>query len=159
MDERDESWLPLPEDEGGCVVPPHDGYPVGVLHLNLLPILLPRRFLVVMDILKPEHLESSSVLQGLEYLDVPGSATKDYKLTFLSYKEGVFNTMVSVGSSLRGPSRSCGLPGKLLSCLHTSPGGIGGVLPAGTSPHAPLTCQALRWSRWGLRSTSGSGHG
>ncbi|NXS60518.1 HYDIN protein, partial [Brachypteracias leptosomus] len=55
----------------------------------------PQRFLVVMDILKPENMESSSVLQGLEYIDVPGSAKKDYKLTFLSYKEGVFNAMVT----------------------------------------------------------------
>uniref|UniRef100_A0A8C3KHX2 HYDIN axonemal central pair apparatus protein n=1 Tax=Calidris pygmaea TaxID=425635 RepID=A0A8C3KHX2_9CHAR len=55
----------------------------------------PQRFLVVVDILKPENLESSSVLRGLDYIDVPSSATKDYKLTFLSYKEGVFNTMVT----------------------------------------------------------------
>uniref|UniRef100_A0A8B9BFH4 HYDIN axonemal central pair apparatus protein n=1 Tax=Anser brachyrhynchus TaxID=132585 RepID=A0A8B9BFH4_9AVES len=55
----------------------------------------PQRFLVVMDILKPENLESGSVLRGLEYIDVPGSDKKDYKLTFLSYKEGVFNTMVT----------------------------------------------------------------
>ncbi|XP_008942476.1 PREDICTED: hydrocephalus-inducing protein-like, partial [Merops nubicus] len=55
----------------------------------------PQRFRVVVDILKPENLERSSVLQGLEYIDVPGSAKKDYKLTFLSYKEGVFNTMVT----------------------------------------------------------------
>ncbi|NXS93719.1 HYDIN protein, partial [Jacana jacana] len=55
----------------------------------------PQRFLVVVDILKPENLESNSVLQGLDYIDVPGSATKDYKLTFFSYKEGVFNAMVT----------------------------------------------------------------
>ncbi|NXI70129.1 HYDIN protein, partial [Anseranas semipalmata] len=55
----------------------------------------PQRFLVVMDILKPENLESGSMLRGLEYIDVPGSGKKDYKLTFLSYKEGVFNTMVT----------------------------------------------------------------
>ncbi|XP_059682609.1 hydrocephalus-inducing protein homolog [Gavia stellata] len=55
----------------------------------------PQRFLVVVDILKPENLESSSVLQGLDYIDVPGSAKKDYKLTFLSYKEGVFNATVT----------------------------------------------------------------
>ncbi|KAM9214465.1 hydrocephalus-inducing protein homolog [Leptosomus discolor] len=54
-----------------------------------------QRFLVVVDILKPEKLGSSSVLQGLEYIDVPGSAKKDYKLTFLSYKEGVFNATVT----------------------------------------------------------------
>ncbi|NXG68880.1 HYDIN protein, partial [Baryphthengus martii] len=55
----------------------------------------PQRFLVVVDILKPENLESSSVLQGLEYIDVPGSAKKDYKLRFFSYKEGVFSAMVT----------------------------------------------------------------
>ncbi|XP_067158936.1 hydrocephalus-inducing protein homolog [Apteryx mantelli] len=55
----------------------------------------PQRFLVIVDILKPEKLESSSVLQGLEYIDVPGSTQKDYKLTFLSYKEGVFSTKVT----------------------------------------------------------------
>ncbi|NXL46323.1 HYDIN protein, partial [Podilymbus podiceps] len=55
----------------------------------------PQRFLVVVDILKPDNLESSSVLQGLEYIDVPGSAKKDYKLTFLSYKEGIFSTTVT----------------------------------------------------------------
>ncbi|NXL83544.1 HYDIN protein, partial [Alectura lathami] len=55
----------------------------------------PQRFLVVTDILKPENLERGSVLHGLEYIDVPGSGRKDYKLTFLSYKEGVFNTMVT----------------------------------------------------------------
>ncbi|NWS72026.1 HYDIN protein, partial [Crotophaga sulcirostris] len=55
----------------------------------------PQRFLVVLDILKPENVESSSVLQGLEYIDVPGSAKTDYKLTFFSYKEGVFSTKVT----------------------------------------------------------------
>uniref|UniRef100_A0A8C9LFZ1 HYDIN n=1 Tax=Pavo cristatus TaxID=9049 RepID=A0A8C9LFZ1_PAVCR len=54
-----------------------------------------QRFLVETDILKPEDLESSPVLHGLEYIDVPGSGKKDYKLTFLSYKEGVFSTMVT----------------------------------------------------------------
>ncbi|KAM9289560.1 hydrocephalus-inducing protein homolog [Morus bassanus] len=55
----------------------------------------PQRFLVVVDRLKPEDLESSSVLQGLQYIDVPGSAKEDYKLRFLSYKEGVFNAKVT----------------------------------------------------------------
>lgn len=81
---------------GAVVYPPYYGYPVGVLSIDLHCILLTHRFLVVVDILKPENLESRSLLQGLEYIDVPGSAKKDYKLTFLSYKEGVFNTMVSV---------------------------------------------------------------
>ncbi|NXS73554.1 HYDIN protein, partial [Pandion haliaetus] len=73
--------------------------PCRTSYTELIPVLnwlnRPQRFLVVVDILKPENLESSSLLQGLEYIDVPGSAKKDYKLTFLSYKEGVFNTMVT----------------------------------------------------------------
>lgn len=83
--------------------PPPNGYPMGVLPVAFHCILLAHRFLVVVDILKPENLESSSVLQGLDYIDVPGSAKKDYKLTFLSYKEGVFNAMVSVDIRLWGP--------------------------------------------------------
>ncbi|NXG37545.1 HYDIN protein, partial [Dromaius novaehollandiae] len=68
-------------------------------HTELIPVSnwlnRPQRFLVVVDILKPEKLESSSVLQGLEYIDVPGCTQKDYKLTFLSYKEGIFSAMVT----------------------------------------------------------------
>ncbi|XP_042653703.1 LOW QUALITY PROTEIN: hydrocephalus-inducing protein homolog [Tyto alba] len=55
----------------------------------------PQRFFVVLNIAKPEKLQSRSVLQGLEYIDVPGSSKKDYQLTFLSYKEGVFNATVT----------------------------------------------------------------
>ena len=95
------------EEERGWVVPHHEGCPVGVLPVDLHCILLTHRFLVVVDMLKPENLESSSVLQGLEYIDVPGSAKKDYKLTFLSYKEAVFNAMVSVDMGLWGLPRSC----------------------------------------------------
>ncbi|NWH50429.1 HYDIN protein, partial [Fregata magnificens] len=73
--------------------------PCRTSYTELIPVTnwlnRPQRFLVVVDILKPENLESSSVLQGLEYIDVPGSAKKDYKLMFLSYKEGVFNAMVT----------------------------------------------------------------
>ncbi|NWX91311.1 HYDIN protein, partial [Nothoprocta pentlandii] len=73
--------------------------PCRTSHTELIPVSnwlnRPQRFLVVVDILKPEKLESSSVLQGLEYIDVPGCSQKDYKLTFLSYKEGLFNTMVT----------------------------------------------------------------
>lgn len=62
---------------------------------------------MVTEILKAEDVEHSSVLHGLEYIDVPGSGKKDYKLTFLSYKEGVFSTMVNADTRLQGPSRSC----------------------------------------------------
>jgi len=113
---------------------------VGVRPVDLLCILLTHRFLVIVDILKPENLEKSSVLQGLEYIDVPGSAKKDYKLTFLSYKEGVFNTMVSVDTGLWGPLRSCWLAEKLHACCYTSACPLVGtsVSSVGAEQRAPL---------------------
>lgn len=86
---------------------------MGVLRVDLHCVLLTHRFLVVIDMLKPENLESSSVLQGCSYMDVPSSAKKDYQLTFLSYKEGVFRAKVSEDTGLQGPSRSCWLTEKL----------------------------------------------
>ncbi|KAM4672094.1 hydrocephalus-inducing protein homolog [Amazona ochrocephala] len=73
--------------------------PCRTSHTELIPVCnwlhRPQRFLVVIDIHKPEKLESSFVLQGLEHIDVPGSAKKDYQLTFLSYKEVVINAVVT----------------------------------------------------------------
>ncbi|KAM4640218.1 hydrocephalus-inducing protein-like [Amazona ochrocephala] len=75
-------------------------------HTELIPVSnwlhRPQRFLVVIDMLKPENLESSSVLQGCSYIDVPSSAKKDYELTFLSYKEGVFSAKVTFLSETTG---------------------------------------------------------
>lgn len=75
---------------------------------------------MVIDVLKPENLESSSVLQGCSHIDVPSSAKKDYQLTFFSYKEGVFNAKVSGDTGLQGLSRSCWLTEKLHACFHAS---------------------------------------
>ncbi|XP_069724910.1 hydrocephalus-inducing protein homolog [Phaenicophaeus curvirostris] len=73
--------------------------PCRTSHTELIPVSnwleRPQRFLVEMHIVKPENMESRSVLQGLEYIYVPGSAKMDYKLTFFSYREGVFNTKVT----------------------------------------------------------------
>ncbi|XP_068267686.1 LOW QUALITY PROTEIN: hydrocephalus-inducing protein homolog [Nyctibius grandis] len=73
--------------------------PCRTSYTELIPVsnwlMRPQRFHVVMDMVQPKNLESSSVLQGLEYIDVPGSAKEDYKLTFLSYKEGVFTVRVT----------------------------------------------------------------
>lgn len=101
-------------------MPPGDGYPMGFLRSYPHYLLLIRRFLVVTEILQPEDPVGSSVLHGLEYIDVPGSGKKDYKLTFLSYKEGVFSTMVSVDTRLQGSSRSCLLAEKPHASFHTS---------------------------------------
>lgn len=59
------------------------------------------RFHVTVDVIKPEKLDSTTMLKGLDYMDVPASSRKDYKLTFFSYKEGVFSAKV-------GPSQAPG---------------------------------------------------
>ncbi|KAM9374294.1 hydrocephalus-inducing protein homolog [Phaethornis superciliosus] len=73
--------------------------PCRTSHTELIPVSnwlsRPQRFLVIVDILKPENLDRSTVLQGLEYMDVPGSAKKDYELTFLSYKEELYHASVT----------------------------------------------------------------
>ncbi|XP_009996299.1 PREDICTED: hydrocephalus-inducing protein homolog [Chaetura pelagica] len=54
-----------------------------------------QRFLVIVDVIKPEDQGEGPLLQGQEHMEVPGSAKKDYKLTFLSYKEGTFQASVT----------------------------------------------------------------
>ncbi|XP_068024510.1 hydrocephalus-inducing protein homolog [Melanerpes formicivorus] len=104
-------FFPLPDGEGLCFLLRGTAAPPGCSgsirrevpcrssHTQLLPVCnwlsSAQRFLVLVDILQPEKLESSPVLKGLEALEVPGSARRDYKLTFLSYTEGVFNTKVT----------------------------------------------------------------
>ncbi|XP_065519815.1 hydrocephalus-inducing protein-like [Lathamus discolor] len=65
-----------------------DGYPMGVLPVDLHCVLLTRRFLVVIDMLKPENLESSSVLQGCSYIDVTflNETTGEYLFHMVTFK-------------------------------------------------------------------------
>ena len=39
------------------------------------------------EYIKPEKLDAGTTIKGLDYIDVPRLATRDYKLTFHSYKE------------------------------------------------------------------------
>lgn len=55
----------------------------------------------MLEIIKPERLDSTVSLKGLDYVDVSGLATKDYKISFFSYKEGLFNAKVRQTSSLK----------------------------------------------------------
>uniref|UniRef100_A0A8C4S4T7 HYDIN axonemal central pair apparatus protein n=1 Tax=Erpetoichthys calabaricus TaxID=27687 RepID=A0A8C4S4T7_ERPCA len=54
----------------------------------------PQRFRVCIEIMKPEKIDITTELKGLDYVDVPASAKRDYKLTFFSYKEGVVQAKV-----------------------------------------------------------------
>ena len=45
--------------------------------------------------IKPEKLDPGTTLKGLDYIDVPGSAKRDYKLNFFAHKEGTYGAKVS----------------------------------------------------------------
>ncbi|CAH2323836.1 Hypothetical predicted protein [Pelobates cultripes] len=77
-----------------------------LLHVrNWLPKT--QRFRVVVDMVKPERLDSTTTIKGLDYLEVPGAAKRDYKLSFHSHKEGTFSTKVRPTHDIsRMPTRS-----------------------------------------------------
>ncbi|XP_056379319.1 hydrocephalus-inducing protein homolog [Hyla sarda] len=54
-----------------------------------------QRFRAIIEILKPERLDSATTIKGLDYVEVPGGAKRDYKLNFHSHKEGNFSTKVT----------------------------------------------------------------
>lgn len=53
------------------------------------------RFRVLMEILKPDNPDATVSLKGLEYMDVPASASRDYTMSFFAYREGTYSTKVS----------------------------------------------------------------
>ncbi|XP_075181569.1 hydrocephalus-inducing protein homolog [Anomaloglossus baeobatrachus] len=54
-----------------------------------------QRFRAIVEILKPERMDSATTIKGLDYVEVPGGARRDYKLNFHSHKEGTFSTKVT----------------------------------------------------------------
>ncbi|KAJ3332957.1 hypothetical protein HDU76_012454, partial [Blyttiomyces sp. JEL0837] len=51
----------------------------------------PQRFKVIMEVLKPDP---AFILKGMDFIDVPPLMTREYKLNFYAYKEGVTNAKV-----------------------------------------------------------------
>lgn len=54
-----------------------------------------QRFRVLMEILKPDNPDATVSLKGLEYMDVPASASRDYTMSFFAYREGTYSTKVT----------------------------------------------------------------
>ncbi|XP_077975805.1 hydrocephalus-inducing protein homolog isoform X2 [Styela clava] len=54
----------------------------------------PQRFKVTVEMIKPDKLDSGTTLKGLDYIDVPGSVKRDYKLHFYAHKEGTFGAKI-----------------------------------------------------------------
>jgi len=42
---------------------------------------------VKIEYIKPDKLDAGTTIKGLDYIEVPGLTTRDYKLTFHSHKE------------------------------------------------------------------------
>nr|CAH8857992.1 unnamed protein product [Trichobilharzia regenti] len=53
-----------------------------------------QRFRVTKEILRPDKSDSSTTIQGLNYIDVPADSSKEYKLSIFTYREGL--TLVKV---------------------------------------------------------------
>ncbi|XP_077166200.1 hydrocephalus-inducing protein homolog isoform X2 [Paroedura picta] len=104
-------FFPLPDGTGllyllqGTAEPPKSAgnilreVPCKTSYTELFPISnwlnKPQRFRVIVDMIKPERLEMTTTLKTLDYIDVPASAKKDHKLTFFSYKEGMYCAKVT----------------------------------------------------------------
>ena len=50
----------------------------------------PQRFRADTQMIRPERLERSVNMYGVDYIEVPALGKKDYKLNFYSFKEGSF---------------------------------------------------------------------
>eukprot|EP00063_Salmo_salar_P029727 XP_014004562.1 PREDICTED: hydrocephalus-inducing protein homolog isoform X1 [Salmo salar] len=62
----------------------------------------PQRFRAIVEIMKPERPDSTVSLKGLDYLDVPALAKRDYKVSFFTYKEGQYNAKVTFRNESTG---------------------------------------------------------
>ncbi|XP_066439738.1 hydrocephalus-inducing protein homolog isoform X2 [Eleutherodactylus coqui] len=104
-------FFPLPDGTGliyllqGQAEPPKSSgtvireVPCKTPYTELLPVnnwlRKTQRFHAIIEVLKPERLDSSTTIKGLDYVEVPGGANRDYKLNFHSHKEGTFSTKVT----------------------------------------------------------------
>lgn len=59
----------------------------------------PQRFSVIIDPIRPERLDRSISLHGLNYIDVPALSKKDFQLHFYSFKECTILSRVSAKKS------------------------------------------------------------
>lgn len=48
----------------------------------------------MIEILKPDKPDATVSLKGLEYIDVPALAKRDYKMSFFAYREGQHSAKV-----------------------------------------------------------------
>ncbi|XP_047451812.1 hydrocephalus-inducing protein homolog [Mugil cephalus] len=80
--------------------------PAKTHHSEMLPVhnwlSRQQRFHVLIEIMKPEKTDATVSLSGLEYIDVPALSTRDYKMSFFTYRDGQFNTKVTFHNEVTG---------------------------------------------------------
>ncbi|XP_039456431.1 hydrocephalus-inducing protein homolog [Oreochromis aureus] len=73
--------------------------PAKTSHAVLLPVhnwlSRQQRFLVQLEIVKPDKPDATVSLRGIKFIDVPAHANRDYEMSFFTYTEGQFNTKVT----------------------------------------------------------------
>ncbi|XP_073328914.1 hydrocephalus-inducing protein homolog [Pagrus major] len=80
--------------------------PAKTHHTQLLPVhnwlSKQQRFRVMIEILKPDKPDATVSLKGLEYIEVPALAKRDYKMSFFTYREGQYNAKVTFRNVVSG---------------------------------------------------------
>ncbi|KAM9854716.1 hydrocephalus-inducing protein homolog [Aulostomus maculatus] len=80
--------------------------PAKTHHTELLPVnnwlSKHQRFRVTIEVMKPDKVDATVSLKGLDYFDVPAQAKKDYKMSFYTYKEGQYNIKVTFRNEVSG---------------------------------------------------------
>ncbi|KAM4614098.1 hydrocephalus-inducing protein homolog [Discoglossus pictus] len=104
-------FFPLPDGTGllyllqGVAEPPKSSgniireVPCKTSYTELLAISnwlnKPQRFRATVEMIKPDHLDCSTSIKGMDYVEVPAASRRDYRLTFHSHKEGMFSTKIT----------------------------------------------------------------
>ncbi|CAH8595166.1 unnamed protein product [Heterobilharzia americana] len=56
---------------------------------------IPQRFHITKEVLRPDKLDPSTTIKGLNYLDVPGDSSKEYNLSIFTYREVTFTNEIT----------------------------------------------------------------
>ncbi|XP_033625714.1 hydrocephalus-inducing protein homolog [Asterias rubens] len=62
----------------------------------------PQRFKVLIEMIKPDKLDTATTLKGLDYIDVPGLSKREYKLNFFCHKEASYSAKVIFRNEVTG---------------------------------------------------------
>uniref|UniRef100_A0A3P8U8F5 HYDIN axonemal central pair apparatus protein n=1 Tax=Amphiprion percula TaxID=161767 RepID=A0A3P8U8F5_AMPPE len=80
--------------------------PAKTHHTELLPVhnwlSRQQRFCVLLEAVKPDKPDPTVSLTGLKYIDVPALSSRDYEMSFFTYREGQYSTKVTFCNKVTG---------------------------------------------------------